>query len=63
MNGLLFYGGLTAAVAGAGLPLILPSLPGSIQSGPLAPVGSFLIGYQNWIVLAGILLVLLSILI
>lgn len=61
MRGVVFYTGMSIAVLGAGLPLVLPSLPSSLQSGPLGPVGSFFINNQNWIVLFGLLLALVSI--
>jgi len=63
MRGALFIGGQIIIAAGAGLPLILPELPSSIQNRdtPWYPVGPFIIQYQNWIVLFGLLLVILSV--
>jgi hypothetical protein len=58
----LFFGGAGLVAVGAGLPLVLPSLPGDLQSNAtLQPIGSFFINWQNWIVLVGLALILASV--
>jgi len=63
MGGFLFYGGIATAIVGAGAPLLLPGLPTALQTGPTSAAGSFIIDNQNWIVLVGLLMVLISVLV
>lgn len=57
----LFWTGAAGVAVGAGLPMILPSLPGSIQSNEtLQPIGSFIINNQGWIALVGLILMLIG---
>jgi hypothetical protein len=56
-----FTVGVTFAAAGAIVPMILPALPSSIQTAPgLQQVGSFFIAQQNWIVIVGLVLIIVS---
>jgi hypothetical protein len=58
---LMFWGGTLGVAAGAGLPVILPQAPSSIQTLSIVqPIGTFFIDYGNWIVLIGLVLMLVS---
>lgn len=52
-------GGLTLGL-GYGANFILPSLPSSLQTGPLSSVGIFVIDYQDYFVLTGYALLIIA---
>ena len=61
MKSILFWTGATGVAVGAGLPLVLPYAPASLQSNTiLQPIGSFIIDWQSWIALIGLVLMLIG---
>jgi hypothetical protein len=61
LKSVLFWGGATGVAVGAGVPLLLPQAPASIQSNTiLAPIGLFIINWQNWLVAIGLIAMLIG---
>lgn len=61
MHQILLAAGAGVFIAGAVIPSILPSLPEPAQGSALAPIGDFIIDYQTYVLIFGIILILLGI--
>jgi len=61
MKPALFWSGATLVAVGAGVPLLLPYAPSSIQSNAtLQPIGAFIIDWGNWIAVVGLVIMLIG---
>lgn len=61
MKDAAFVGGLAIAGLGAGVPLLLPNIPTTGVPSFIVSAGSWIIDNQSYIVLAGLILLLLSV--